>query len=307
MNDPRAIADAFEGERRHLFALAYRMMGSAADAEDVVQDAYVRWHASPRDGVLSPRAFLSTIVTRLCLDALGSARRRRETYVGPWLPEPVPTAELGPGAASDPTLSLAFLLLLERLTPLERAVYLLREVFDHSHREIAEIVGSNEGAVRQVHHRATTHLGKDGARFPSTREDHARLLGAFLMTARTGDVDGLARLLAHDAVALSDSGGKARAARRPVKGATDIAKFFVGIARKPEGAGLGVRIVDANGLPAALIVGATGRPYALLALDLEDGLVGAVHFVANPEKLARMANAPTWPTVAVVAVAPPER
>ena len=292
MKDARAMVDAFEGERRHLFSIAYRMMGSAADAEDIVQDAFVRWHAAPRDGVLAPRAFLSTIVTRLCLDALGSARRRRETYVGPWLPEPVPTAELGPGAESDETLSLAFLLLLERLTPLERAVYLLREVFDHSHREIADIVGSSEAAARQVHHRATTHLGKDRARFESTREEHARLLGAFLLASRTGDLEGLARLLTHDAVALSDSGGKVSAARRPVRGAADVAKLLVGLARKGGSAGLGVHFVEVNGFPAVLFTaGEAGLPNGLIALDVEDGLVRAVHLVTNPDKLVRVVAA----------------
>ncbi len=291
MKHAGVTADAFEGERRHLFAIAYRMTGSAADAEDIVQDAYERWHAAPRDDVLSPRAFLSKVVTRLCLDALGSARRRRESYVGPWLPEPVLTTDFGPGAETDPTLSLAFLLLLERLTPVERAVYLLREVFEYSHREIAEIIGSNDAAVRQVHHRASAHLAKDRARFTSTREDHERLLGAFLIATRTGDLDGLTRLLAHDAVALSDSGGKARAARRPVLGAENVAKFFVGLARKPEGAHLSVRLVDANGLPAALLtLDGAATPYGLLAIHVDSaGLICGVQLVANPDKLARVA------------------
>lgn len=278
--DASMDASAFEQHRERLFAIAYRMLGSRAEAEDIVQDAYLRRQGAAVDEVQSERAYLSTIVTRLCLDHLKSARTRREQYVGPWLPEPVRT-DSPPDAES---ISLAFLVLLERLTPVQRAVYLLHEVFDYSHAEVAQILARDEVSCRQDLHRAREELRARRPRFAPTREAHARLLEGFARAMTAGDLDGLERLLAVDVESWSDSGGKAQAARRPLFGAHDVARFFVGLAGKatPDVTG---EIAEINGWP-ALLIRRAGSLLAILNIETDGERIYAVRSILNPDKLA---------------------
>jgi len=277
--------DEFEAQRTRLFGLAYRLLGSAHDAEDVVQDAYLRWHGA--DGVRTPSAWLTRVVTNLCLNRLTSARARRERYVGPWLPEPVPTADgaLGPleTAEQRESVSFAFLVLLERLTPAERAVFVLHRAFGYGHREIAELTGLSEANCRQLHHRARQHVARAAPRFPGDRAAGARLVERFLAAARGGDVAGLAELLAADVTSWADGGGRVSVARRPVVGRDRVIRYLVGgITRF--GAGLDAAVVEVNGLPAVLGT-AGGAVVGVLAPDLADGRITALRIVANPAKL----------------------
>jgi RNA polymerase sigma-70 factor, ECF subfamily len=271
---------AFEAERGRLFAIAYRMLGSAAEAEDVVQEAWLR--AQSAGAVDSPRAWLATVVTRLCVDQLKSARARREQYVGPWLPEPVATDE---HETDRESISLAFLVLLERLSPVERAVYLLHEVFDYSHAETAAIVGKDEAAARQIFHRAREHVVAGRPRFARSREEHARLVGEFVAAVGRGDVAGLAALLAEEATAWTDSGGKARAARKPVRGADAVSRFFVGLVRKGNAAAFDVSMGDVNGWP-ALLLHQHGTLVQVVTFETDGERIHGVRVVLNPDKLA---------------------
>jgi RNA polymerase sigma-70 factor (ECF subfamily) len=282
MDEPTAT---FEAERRRLFAIAYRMLGSAAEAEDAVQEAWLRFAGADAGAIASPSAWLAAVVTRICLDQLKSARARRESYVGPWLPEPLPTDERD---AVDPeSISVAFLLLLESLSPLERAVYLLHEVFEYRHGEVAAIVGRDEATCRQLLHRAREAIAARRPRFRPTREAHQRLLGGFLQAIASGDVGGLRALLADDVRAHSDGGGKAHAARKVVEGADDVARLLVGLYKKAEPSlPLEVEVADVNGWP-SLIVRLQGRPFEVLTLDTDGEKILAVHMQLNPEKLAR--------------------
>jgi RNA polymerase sigma-70 factor (ECF subfamily) len=280
-----AGADAFEAHRAMLLGIAYRMLGSRAEAEDVVQDAFLRWRSAPRAEVRSDRAYLATVVTRLCLDQLKTARARRETYVGPWLPEPVRT-----DAPTDTeSISLAFLVLLESLTPIERAVYLLCEVFDHSHAEAAEIVGRDEAACRQLLHRARAHVAARRPRFAPSQDAHRRLLVGFAAACAAGDLAGLRRLLAEDVSAWADGGGKAFAARRVVRGADAVARYYLGVtARAPRGSTL--EVAEVNGWP-ALLARVAGRLASVIALETDGERVYAIRAIVNPDKLALAALA----------------
>ncbi len=269
----------FEEHRQDLFGIAYRMLGDRAAAEDVVQEAFLK--ARDAAGIGSPRAWLSTVVTRLCLDQLKSARAKREEYVGPWLPEPLPTE----ANADRETISMAFMVLLETLSPLERAVFLLHDVFDYTHAEVAAIVGEKEATVRQVLHRAKAHVRARRPRFSGTREQHATLLAGFLQACAAGDLDGLQRMLADDVVVASDGGGKARAARKPVHGASKAARLLIGIARK--GAGAVYQIAMLNGEPA--VVGRVdGRVDSVLTIATDGARITEMDIVRNPDKLARI-------------------
>jgi RNA polymerase sigma-70 factor (ECF subfamily) len=289
--DPLA---AFERERGRLFGIAYRMLGSVSEAEDILQDAWIRWHAVDHAEVESPAGFLVRMVTRLCIDTLGAARNRLTDYVGPWLPEMIvqPLGEAGPAAgpiksieqADD--LSVAFLLLLERLGPVERAVFLLRESFDFSYREIAGIVGKSEAACRQIERRARQRLESEGRPSPPDPETHDRLLMSFLRASREGDIDGMVSLLAHDAVLYSDGGGKAHAAGIPVPGAERIAKFLVGLGRKAQGV-WEVRPALVNGRLGAVTY-FEGRLVNVLSLRVEDGAICNIFIQVNPDKLPRL-------------------
>ncbi|MFG2980902.1 RNA polymerase sigma factor SigJ [Streptomyces sp. NPDC048258] len=287
-------AAEFEAHRPRLFSLAYRMLGSASEAEDVVQDTYLRWNAAEPGSVLVPVAWLTKVMTNLCVNRLTSARARRETYVGPWLPEPVLT-HAGAGAAEPlgplesvvqrESVSLALLTLMERLTPAERAVFVLREAFGHSHREVAEAVGIEEANSRQLHRRARERLGHPRRRFDVDDGQRAKIVERFFAAALGGDVAGLERLLADEVVAWSDGGGQVSAARRPVTGRAKVLRFLLGLGARPEAALLSIESGEANGEPAALLL-ADGALVGVVVPEVREGLVVGVRTVLNPGKLA---------------------
>ena len=271
-----------------LFSLAYRMVGGVGEAEDLVQEAYLRLLRSEEE-VEAPKAFLTTVVTRLAIDHLRSARVRREAYVGPWLPEPlVRDVASGPAelAESDETLSLAFLTLLERLTPVERAVYVLHELFGYSHDEVSEIVEKSPANCRQILARARRHVEAGRPRFEPSRDRREALLARFLDAVRMGDVDGLVGLLAADAVHYADGGGKARATMLPIFGAQKIARLWASLGRTQ--GPYEIRAVDVNGQPGVAATGPDGTVLSVITVDVADDRVQAVWAVVNPDKLARV-------------------
>ena len=284
-------AAGFEPHRRHLTGLAYRMLGSLAEAEDLVQEAYLRWHAADRTAVRQPRAFLSKTVTRLCLDQLKSARTRRELYVGPWLPEPVlDDAALDAGTASEfaHDVSVALMLALERLSPLERAAFLLHDVFDVDFAQIADALGRDAAACRQLAARARAHIRTERPRFPVSADDGARIADAFLVAARSGDPAALSQLLAADAVLQSDGGGKRPAALNPILGRDKIVRFLVALAGKAALLrSMHVRQARINGLPGFVVTDAEGH-MTTLALDIAAGTIAAIYIVTNPDKTRRI-------------------
>lgn len=271
-----------------LFSIAYRMLGSVTDAEDLVQDTYVRWLEAPDTDVQSPRAYLATIVTRLAINHLRSARVQRETYVGPWLPEPLMT-EHAP-EASEPvelaeSLSMAFMVMLERLSPIERAVLLLHDVFDFEYAEIARIVDKGEANCRQLLSRAKKHVGAAEPRFDADPAQADRLLRRFTDAAGAGDLDGLLDVLAEDITLWADGGGKVRgAALRPVVGADAVARFVTGIIQRFVPAERSMRPTRING-EAGFIVYASGRPLAALILHIQGGRIRTIYAIGNPDKL----------------------
>jgi RNA polymerase sigma-70 factor, ECF subfamily len=281
--------EQFEEQRSLLFGIAYRMLGSVMDAEDAVQEAYLRWQASDRSEVESPRAYLSTIVTRYCIDQLRSARARREEYVGPWLPEPLVQGE-GPDVAEQvelaESLSMAFLVLLERLSPVERAVFLLSEVFGYEYAEIARIVERSEANCRQIAHRARQHVRERRPRFDPGSEEQQQLTAQFLQACASGDLSGLMATLAEGVTLWSDGGGKVAAAPRPIQGADRVARFLLGILAKtpPGGVATGVLV---NGEP-GLITYMEGRPNAVAVLEIAEGRIQGIRIVVNPDKLQRV-------------------
>jgi len=280
--------EVFEQHRGRMFGIAYRMLGSASEADDVVQDAWLRWQAADDAAVRDPGAFLATIVTRLCLTALTSARARREVYVGPWLPEPIATGD-DPSLAAEhaESLNLAVLLLLERLTGAERAAYVLREAFAYPFRDIAAVLDTTEANARQLASRARAHLDRErGETVPPAERD--RLLGAFLAAAQRGDLEALEAMLARDAVSLSDGGGVVGAARRPVQGASRVAQLVLGVLGK-FGAGIVPLPVEVNGELAILGV-RDGTPIVVWTLDVGPEGIRRLLIVLNPEKLRRFAG-----------------
>ena len=281
-------AQSFEPHRRHLRGLAYRMLGSLADAEDVVQDAYLRWHRADRGRIEDARAFLSKVVARLCLDLMGSARARRETYVGPWLPEPVlDPASLMPETPGElaEDLSVALMLTLERLSPLERAAFLLHDVFGLDFAAVAEALGRSEAASRQLATRARTHVRAARPRFSASKEAAARLAQAFMRASASGDAATLAKLLAEDAVLVSDGGGKRIAALNPIRGREKIVRFLAKLAGKGELPRFGsVRAVEINGLPGFLLVEPDGKAETL-AFESDGDFIRTIYAIRNPEKL----------------------
>lgn len=281
-----ASPEEFDAHRAMLFALAYRMLGSAQDAEDIVQEAWLRFSRAPQ--VESPRAFLAQVVSNLCIDQLRSARVRREQYVGPWLPEPL-IADEAPLADEKKELaesvSMAFLVLLEKLSPQERAVFLLREVFDYEFSELAHMLGRTEAACRQLLSRAKAHLKDKRPRFETDDAAQQKIVGEFLAAAMSGDLAKLESLLTADAVAVSDGGGKVHAARVPVVGAARVAKFIVGLARlSADLKDVQFRPGHANGLP-ALFIYVQGRIYNITTYEIEGGRIARLHSVLNPDKL----------------------
>ncbi|HEV7242519.1 MAG TPA: RNA polymerase sigma-70 factor [Thermoanaerobaculia bacterium] len=277
----------FEAYRALLFTIAYRMTGSAADAEDLVQDAYVRYASTDTDVVRDVKAFLVTILTRLALDRLKSAQKKREEYIGPWLPEPVFTGIDGDPyarATRDEKIEMALLRTLERLSPQERAVLLLYEVLDHDHNEIAELLGITSAASRQILHRAKERVAAEKQRFTPPPEQQRRLIESFVAAAVNGDVAALRNVLAEDVVALADGGGKSFAAKRPVEGADAVAKMFVGIVAK-FGAGVVPSIEEVNGELA--LVARRDDTIASIGMFTFDGdRIAEIVSIVNPDKLA---------------------
>jgi RNA polymerase sigma-70 factor (ECF subfamily) len=278
--------EIFNAYRPLLFSIAYRMLGSAMDAEDVVQEAFLRWQQQDPATVASPKSYLTTVVTHLSIDSLRSARVRREEYIGQWLPEPLVADERAVDAdpvALAESLSLAFLTLLERLTPIERAVFLLHDVFSYPFDEIARIVGKSGANCRQIALRARRHLGTGRPRFISHTEEQERLTEQFMRAITSGDLTALLALLADDVVAYSDGGGKVTAARRPVSGADHVGRFFIGFAAKAPPA-FALRIATINGQP-ALVGELDGRLFGVYALEVAAGRIRAIRVVLNPDKL----------------------
>lgn len=278
--------DDFESHRQFLIGVAYRMLGSLAEAEDIVQDAYLRWTASDRSTVEHPRAFLARIVSRLCLDRMKSAAARREQYVGTWLPEPV-IAPVGEPRTDD--LSLALLLTLERLSPLERAAFLLHDVFDMDYSAIAETLGRTESACRQLAARAREHVRDERPRFDASDESRTKLAEAFHTALVAGDLDTFARMLANDAVLYSDGGGKRKAALNPIYGKDKILRFFRGISHKPSfhwPAPDQVERVQINGLPGFLLHSPEG--VETLSFDVAGDHIVAIYAIRNPDKLRHL-------------------
>src|SRR4051812_16516020 len=288
MPEPDAV---FEEYRPGLARLAYRMLGSLADADDVLQEAYLRWWRGGRAEVGSPRAYLTSIVTRLCIDRRRAIESRKESYIGPWLPEPViEPDDANPGGRLEAaeSVSLAFLVVLESLSAVERAAYLLRRVFDYGYDEIAAILERSEPACRQLVSRAEGRVLERRPRFEAAPGEAERLTGAFLRACSTGDLDGLVQLLAADAVVVSDGGGKAKAALVPIQGADRVARFFLGLMKKAP-AGLELRQVRVNGQPGLMTVH-EGQVLHVLTLDVFCGHIHACFIVRNPDKLVRVGS-----------------
>jgi RNA polymerase sigma-70 factor (TIGR02957 family) len=288
------VAPLFEEFRPAAFAVAYRMLGSVNEAEDLVQEAFLRLHRSVEDGerIESPRAYLSTVVTRLCIDHLRSARARRESYVGEWLPEPlVASADDDPARHAEmaDSLSLAFLVLLESLSPEQRAAFLLREAFDYPYDEIAAIIGKGEDNTRQLVARSRKHVAQRRPRFEASREQREQLAQTFFAAAEAGDLEALKELLAHDVVLHGDGGGKVPAIARALHGRERVAQTLLAWVRT--GARLGgfsLRRVDVNGQPGAIAIDPQNRVISVMALDIAEGQIQAVRSVINPDKLRHL-------------------
>lgn len=311
-----STADVYTELRPLMFAIAYRMVGSVSEAEDIVQEAFLRYHraqSGPQekaggeaDGAAridSPKAYLSAVTTRLCIDYLRSARARREAYLGEWLPEPLLTGDVQRGGgplfadhvAADPgrlaeqadSLSMAFLLLLERLSPVERAVFLLRDVFGYGYDEIARVVGRSEDNCRQLALRARRHVGERKPRFEASRGQREELAARFFAAVGDGDMDGLVAMLAEDAVVYGDSGGTRPSWPRPITGRDHIGRL-VGLAQQMRQARVVIRPAEVNGQPGALFLDPTGRLINVFALDIADGQVQTIRSVINPDKLRHL-------------------
>jgi len=289
------VAETFEDLRPLLFSIAYRMLGSVAEAEDVVQDSFLRYQRAlvEQDAEIeSPKAYLSAVATRLSIDHLRSARARRESYIGEWLPEPLLTDVDAPDAAKHAedadSLSMAFLLLLERLSPVERAVFLLHDVFDYDFREIAGIVGKTEDNCRQVAVRARRHVDEHKPRFEASRRERERLAGRFFDAVEDGDLEGLIELLAADVVVHGDGGGTSPSWRNPIAGRDKVARLMLGLGRHSHERGGTVRRTEINGQPGVMFLDAGGRLIHVMTIDIADGVVQTVRSIINPAKLRHL-------------------
>jgi RNA polymerase sigma-70 factor (TIGR02957 family) len=289
-----STARLFEELRPGAFAIAYRMLGSVSEAEDVVQEAFLRLHRTLAEGeqVSSPRAYLATVVTRLCIDQLRSARARRERYVGEWLPEPLLASdEADPARHAEvaDSLSLAFLVLLESLSPEQRAAFLLREVFDYPYDQIAGIVGTSEDNARQLVTRARRQVQERRPRFAASRERREVLARRFFAAAVDGELEALEELLAHDVVLHGDGGGKAPALARPVHGRAKVARTLLAWFRAAARiGGVSLQAAEVNGQPGALLLDPEGRLVTVLSVDVADGQVQAIRSIVNPDKLRHL-------------------
>jgi RNA polymerase sigma-70 factor, ECF subfamily len=287
------MMESFETYRTYLFAIAYRMLGSAMDAEDMVQETYLRYRRIPPETIQSLKAFLTTIISRLCMDQLQLARRKRELYIGPWLPEPILTTTSDKGVdpqervETQESISLAFLLLLEQLQPFERAVFLLREVFEYEFAEIASILGKSEAACRRSFSRAKQHLRQHRPRFPSSPQAHRQLLNSYMQAVQTGEMGALEQMLAEDVTLWADAGGQIKqAALRPISGRDAVARFSMGTRRfLPQD--FQVEIAEVNGQPAT-IFRQDGKAFLVLAIEIDARRIQTVRLMANPEKLSHI-------------------
>jgi len=286
--------DVFNTDRPLLFSIAYRMLGSASDAEDVLQDAWLRYRGADPSTIRSPKAFVTTVVTRLCLDRLKSARTTRESYIGPWLPEPVLTSEVerpDDMLQRAESITFAFLVLLEKLSPEERAVFLLKDVFDYDHSEIGAMLGISAENSRQLLHRAKSRLAGGRPRLTGTAESRRAIAERFARAFSSGDGSALTSLLASEVTLLSDGGGKVTAARRPLIGRDEVLKFLVGLHRVGETTGLArtasLAIEDVNSEP-ALTLRLGGHLESVFVLSIDDEGISAIRVVRNPDKLAHI-------------------
>ena len=287
------MVESFESYRPYLFDIAYRMLGSAMDAEDMVQETYLRYQNTPPETIRSLKAYLTTILTRLCMDQLRLARRKREVYVGPWLPEPILTEETP--ASGDPAervdreeaISLAFLVLLEQLQPFERAVFLLREVFEYDFAEIATMLGKSEAACRRSFSRAKQHLREHRPRFPASPQIHRQLLSGYFQAVQDGEMTTLTNLLSENVTLWADGGGRIKqAALRPISGRDAVARFSLGTMRfLPED--YQVELAEVNG-QTAVIIRTAGQVVLVLTIEVEAEQIQAIRIIANPEKLAHI-------------------
>jgi RNA polymerase sigma-70 factor (ECF subfamily) len=288
----------FDEHRNLLVSVAYRVLGSVTDAEDAVQEAWLRWSSVDHSGIVDPRAFLVRVTTRLAIDRLRRVKARRESYVGPWLPEPILTGrDVAEDVALAESVSMAMLVVLETLSPLERAVFVLREAFGMTYAEIGEVVGRKEEAVRQLARRARDHVRERRSRFEADQTEQRQVTERFLEAASSGDLEAMMGVLAPGVTLVADGGGRALAPRRPVRGAEKVARFMLAVATEEKMArflesigaepvpSLGVHPAQVNGGPGVVITSA-GRPITALVLDVADGAVQTIHLVANPEKLA---------------------
>jgi RNA polymerase sigma-70 factor (ECF subfamily) len=287
------ISSPYAEQRPRLVGLAYRMLGSVGEAEDVAQEALLRLHQATRRGeeIASAPAWLTAVATRLAIDQLRSARVRREAYVGPWLPEPL-VADAGEDAAMrvelDETLSMAFLVLLERLGPVERAVFVLREAFGYGYDEIAGILGRSEDSCRQLFSRARRRIADGRPRFEASRAQREELAARFLDAAERGELGELVALLAADATFVGDGGGKATAVARPLHGAERVARFIAGLMRRGARMGVTVRRTDINGQPGIVTLDPDGRVISAMSFAIADGALQSIHSVVNPDKLGHL-------------------
>jgi RNA polymerase sigma-70 factor (ECF subfamily) len=289
---------AFDEHRGLLFSIAYRMLGSRADAEDMLQETFLRWQQASETAIRDPRAFLVTVITRLCINQLQSARVRREQYFGQWLPEPlftVAAAESPHISGIDSSLSMAFLMLLERLTPVERAVFLLREVFEYEYAEVAAMLGRSEANCRQILKRAKQHVAEERPRFDTSPQEHQRLLQQFLEATGRGDMQGLLALLSKDVVLYTDGGGKATAVPNPIYGPDRVARFFFAAPQKFMPKDVVRRFTEINGKP-GIAVFHQGRVFGVLSIDIAEGQIRNIYIVRNPDKLERLPGLPSIPS-----------
>ena len=282
--------EVFEANRELLFAVAYRMLGTVADAEDTVQDAWLRWSAAPRSDIAEPRAYLARTVTHIALNRLRSARARREAYVGSWLPEPLLTTgqDTADRAELAESVSLAMMVVLESLTPEERAVFVLHEVFGFPHAEIAAAIGRTDVSVRQLMHRAREHVQARRPRFDVDAGQQREVTERFLAAASGGDIDELMLVLAPDVILVSDGGGKAKAPLRPVIGAAKVTRFLAAISDQPymgiDRSEMTIEVAEINGGPGILVT-TGGRPITAVTTVIAGGRITAIQLVANPDKL----------------------
>jgi RNA polymerase sigma-70 factor (ECF subfamily) len=287
MTADTATTEVFNQHRNLVFSIAYRMLGSVMDAEDAVQETYLRWQQAPVDDVRAPKSYLSTVVTRLCIDQLRSAKRQREEYIGPWLPEPLfaeETPDMDQNLALSDSLSMAFLVMLEALNPTERAALLLRDAFEYPYDEIAAIVDKSEANCRQMVRRARQHIAERKHRFAPTNEQVQQLTTRFLRAAQQGDMGGLLEMLEEDVTLWSDGGGKTNAALNPIYGADKVARFFIGIMKKFPKSTV-TKAARVNGQP-GLVMYIQGQPYCVAVLETKGAERAAgIRIVVNPDKL----------------------